>query len=93
MSGVIAETGWPEATIAIFGIIFVLTIVGVFMLQLFSTWRARMSVKREDAYRQLAEESADAQRRTAEQLERATAELTDLRARTQELERMLKEVG
>jgi len=46
----------------------------------------------EAAYRELAEEAVAAQAKTADQLERAVAELTELRARTGELERMFKEV-
>lgn len=75
-------------SLAVFGI------VGVVVIwQIFATWRARMSVAREDAYRQLAADAIDAQRRTAQELERATIELAQLRATTAELERMLKEVG
>ena len=40
-----------------------------------------------------AEESAEAQNRTATGLEKTAAELADLRERTAELERMLKDVG
>lgn len=86
-------TSWPDAAIAIAGILLVLTIAVVVIVQVFATARARMSVQREEAYRTLAEEAADAQRRTADRLEHAAAELTDLRHRTAELERMLKDVG
>jgi hypothetical protein len=86
-------TSWPEAAIAIFGILLVTTIASVAIWQVFGTWRARMSVAREAAYRQLAEEATSVQRRVAEGLERATAELSELRTRTTELERLLKEVG
>jgi hypothetical protein len=50
-------------------------------------------VKRENAYKKLAEESAEAQNRTAAGLEKTAAELADLRQRTAELERLLKDVG
>lgn len=87
------ETSWPDAAIAIFGIVLVTTVLTVVIWQLFGTWRARMSVAREAAYRQLAEEATAVQRRMTETLERAAGELSELRVRTTELERMLKEVG
>ncbi len=88
-----AGTSWPEAAIPIAGIALVAAITIVVTVQLFATWRARMSVAREDGYRQLAEQATQAQDRTAHVLERTTAELTALRERTSELERMLKEVA
>lgn len=75
-------------TLAVFAVVAV-TIIW----QAFGTWRARMSVAREDAYRQLAADATEAQRRIANELERATFELGQLRATTTELERMIKEVG
>lgn len=85
-------TSWPDAAIAIAGIAMLVAIVFVVVSQVFSTWRARMSVAREQAYSELAEQATQAQSRTADQLETATGELSDLRARVAELERMLKEV-
>jgi Tfp pilus assembly protein PilO len=88
-----AETGWTEASIAIAGIVFVTVVVSILIWQIFSTGRTGLSAKRENAYRKLAEESTEAQQRTAATLERAVADLSDLRDRTAELERMLKDVG
>jgi hypothetical protein len=68
-------------------------VVGLIVWQLFATWRARMSVAREDAYRSLAEESTRSQQRVADRLESVATELSDIRQRTAELERLLKEVG
>lgn len=85
-------TSWPDAAIAIAGILMIVTITVVVIIQLFATARARMSVQREAAYRQLVEEAALAQSRTADQLGRATTELIELRQRTAEVERVLKEV-
>jgi len=84
---------WPEAVIASFGIIFATTIVTVAIWQAFGTGRAVVSARGETAYRKLAEQATEAQSRTASALERAVDELSDLRARTTELERLLKEVG
>ena len=87
------STSWPEAAIAIFGILFVTTVITVVVWQIFGTWRARMSVAREAAYRQLAEETTAAQRRMTESVERVAGKLSELRIRTTEVERLLKEVA
>lgn len=87
------ELAWPEAMVAIAGIAFVTIVAAVVLVQVFGTWRARMSVAREEAYRQLAEESAAAQRLAGEGLERTADKLEALERRTAQLERLLKEVG
>ena len=84
---------WPEAAIVIAGILLVIAIAVPLIWQVAAMVRARATVQREEAYRKLAEESVDAQRRTADQLERAVAELTSLGSRTSELERLIKTVG
>jgi hypothetical protein len=89
---VIAETSWPDAAVAIAGISLVIIIAVALIAAVASTIRARMSVQRETAYRQLADDSIAAQNRTSDQLERAIAELGELRTRTGELERLLKTV-
>lgn len=89
---ILAATDWAQSAIAIAGIAFVTIVLSVLIWQIFATGRTGLSAKRENAYRQLAEESAEAQSRVAVGLEKATAELADLRQRTAELERMLKEV-
>ena len=71
----------------------VATIGSVLIWQGMATWRARMSVAREAAYRQLADDAVRAQERTVDRLDRAVAELTELRQRTAEMERLLKDVG
>jgi hypothetical protein len=53
----------------------------------------RMSIAREEAYRNLVEQSTQAQSRTADWLDQAVTELAELRRRIAELERMLKEVA
>ena len=52
-----------------------------------------MAIALDDAYQKLAEKATEAQRQTAQSLDRAHAELTDIRTRLRELERVLKEVG
>ncbi len=89
---IVAATSWPEAAIAIAGILFITTVVSVAIWQVFATGRTGMSSRREQAYRRTAEESAEAQRETADQLTKLTAELTELRKQTDELGRIIKEV-
>jgi hypothetical protein len=88
-----AATDWADAAIAIAGIAFITIVISVLVWQIFATGRTGLSAKRENAYQRLAEESAEAQNRTAAALETTAAELADLRARTSELERLLKDVG
>jgi hypothetical protein len=53
-----AGTSWPDAAIAIAGIALVGTIAVVVIWQALSTWRTRIAVGREEAYRRLAEQTA-----------------------------------
>lgn len=89
-------TSWPEAWIAIIsvagGITMITVIAAVLIWQVASTWRARMSVAREEAYKRLAQESSDAQHRATATLEAISRDLAELRERTAEMERLLKEV-
>lgn len=86
------QTGWPEALIAIVSIAFLFGGIVVVIWQLFATWRARMLVAREEAYRKLAEQATEAQTRTAEAMEKAAAELALIREATNEMQRLLREV-
>jgi hypothetical protein len=88
----IAATEWPDAAVAIAGVFLVIAVAVTMIVSVASTFRARMSVQRETAYRKLAEDSTAAQHRTADQLERAIAELGEIRTRTGELERLIKAV-
>jgi uncharacterized protein YlxW (UPF0749 family) len=89
---ILAATSWPDAAIAIAGIVLVTAVVCMVVWQIFATGRTGMSAKREQAYRRTAEDSAEAQRDTADQLTKLTDEVTRLRQQTDELARMLKEV-
>lgn len=88
-----AATDWGESAIAIAGIGFFTIVISVLIWQIFATGRTGLSAKREDAYQRLAEESTQAQSRTAAALESTASELAELRQRTTELERLLKDVG
>lgn len=89
---VLAQTTWSEIGIPLVFIVLVGVAVIVVVWQIFATARAKSSVAREDAYRALVEESTQAQQRTAAALEDLTGELRTVRARTDELERILKTV-
>ena len=71
-------------------------LLGVILLvvwQGFVTWRARASIARDDAYRKLAEQFSVAQQRTAEEQQKISDDLGDLRARVAAIEKLLREVG
>ena len=51
-------TSWPEAAIAIAGIALVASVAVVVVWQALATWRTRIAVTREEAYRTLAEQTA-----------------------------------
>ena len=90
---ILAATSWPDAMIASFGIVFVTVVVAVALWQAFGTGRTAISTKGEKGYRSLAEEATKSQAKTAAALEGLTTEVSELRARTEELEKLLKEVG
>jgi Tfp pilus assembly protein PilO len=90
---ILAATSWPDAAIAIFGIVFVMVVASVAIWQVFGTGRTAIASKGEGEYRSLAEEATAAQAKTAAALERLTTEVGELRERTEELEKLLKEVG
>ena len=85
--------GWPLAIFLVGFFICIAIVLVAAIWQGFATYRARVSVAREGAYRQLADDAIRAQERTADRLDRAVADLAEIRQRTAELERMLKEVG
>jgi hypothetical protein len=87
------DTSWPDAMIATAGAIGVFGLIAVIVWQVLATGRASIASKREDAYRKLAEEAAEAQGRMAARLTELVSELQELRLRTTELERMLKDVA
>jgi hypothetical protein len=66
-------TSWPEAAIAISGVALVGAVAVVVVWQALATWRTRLTVAREHAYRELAEQTA--------------ADLRALRRRVEEDER------
>lgn len=91
-----SEMTGPEAWVAVMAtlavFVTVTVIVTVVVWQIFATARSRMSVAREEAYRKLAEQSAEAIDRVTAQLDRQAGQVADIQTRTAELERLLKEV-
>ena len=86
---------FPAALAAIVVTMFVMVgiVIAVAIWQGMATWRARMSIAREEAYRKLAENSEATNSRTADLLASMKNDLADLRTRTAEMERLMKEVG
>jgi hypothetical protein len=81
------------AAIAIAFVSVIGIVVAIAIWQGMATWRARMHIAREEAYRKLAENAEATNSRTADLLASIKNDLADLRTRTAELERMMKEVG
>ena len=86
---------FPAALAAIVVTMFVMVgiVIAVAIWQGMATWRARMSIAREEAYRKLAENYEATNSRTADLLASMKNDLADLRTRTAEMERLMKEVG
>lgn len=61
--------------------------------QVASVFRARAAAIQQFEYRQLVHDANDAHRQVTEALDRAMEEIGALRARTESMERLLKEVG
>jgi hypothetical protein len=86
-------TDWPEAMIAVGGIAMITVITAVAIWQVLASWRARMSIAREDAYRKLAEENLSAQTRLVVQQQRIADDVTSINERVAGIEKLLKDVG
>lgn len=53
-----AATSWPEAVLGVAGMALVGGVIFVVVWQALATWRARIAVTREEAYRRLAQQTA-----------------------------------
>jgi hypothetical protein len=51
-----AQQSWPEAAVAIAGIALVGGVIVVIVWQALATWRTRIALAREEAYRKLTEQ-------------------------------------
>lgn len=79
-------------------ILMLITIVAVVVIsQALKTSRARTTgraeIARDEAYRKLAEESIAVQRKMAEDQRKITNDLSEMKARINAIEKMLREVG
>lgn len=83
---------WALAAIVVTMFIMVGVVIAVAIWQGMATWRARMSIARGEAYRKLAEDNQATNNRTADLLASMKNDMADLRTRTAELERMMREV-
>jgi hypothetical protein len=87
-----SETWVAVAGIAMVTVV-VTVLVAVAIVQVGATWRARMSVQREQAYQQVATESVAAAAALTEEVRAAHGRLVDIDERLTKIERMLREVG
>jgi hypothetical protein len=76
--------------LGIFVLITILIVLGV--SQSFATKRAKMSIEREEAYHQLADQATSTMQRTVEGQQKIAAGVEDLRIRVAAIEQMLREV-
>jgi hypothetical protein len=55
-TSIIAASSWPDAAVAISGVVLVTAVALMVIQQSLATWRTRMVVAKEEAYRRLAEQ-------------------------------------
>ncbi|WUH99844.1 hypothetical protein OHR68_41215 [Spirillospora sp. NBC_00431] len=80
--------------ILIGGVLFIVVgaVAIVLIWQVFATWRAKVQLAREDAYRKLAERSITTEMETREDLLRISENLADLQKRMMSIERVMREI-
>lgn len=68
----------------------------VIIYQVFKNWRAKIAtaaeIARDEAYRKLAEEAITVQRKTAEDQQKITRDISEMKERINSIEKMLREV-
>lgn len=80
--------------IAVAGLAIFLTVVLTTLIwQGFALLRAKAGLERETDYRALAEQAAEAQAKTAQELRTARVEMAELRERVFAMDTLLREVG
>lgn len=87
-----SNVDWPQAMIAVGGIAMITIVVVVVIWQFFLSWRAKMSIAREEAYRQLAEAGDESQRAIREQQDSIRGDLASVNQRLANIERILQQV-
>ncbi|MDA1188646.1 MAG: hypothetical protein O2854_03040 [Chloroflexi bacterium] len=83
---------WPLAVMIICTSAAVFAAGAFIIYQAFATWRAKMSIAREEAYKRLAEQSIQAQQRISQEMELVMTELSQVQKQASEMERLLKSV-
>jgi len=79
-----------NSSVFILGILGLVALVAVVTIwQMFATWRARTLLAREDEYRGLSARAVVAQESSSRRLDDIAAEVTQLRARLDAIERIL----
>lgn len=64
----------------------------VLIVQLFSSYKAKASLERDEAYRKLAEQAASAQQKSTDEQQKAAKALEDINQRLAAIEKMLRDV-
>ncbi|TDB78011.1 hypothetical protein E1264_37085 [Actinomadura sp. KC216] len=82
------------AEVLIGGVLFIVVgaVAIVLIWQVFATWRAKVQLAREEAYRKLAERSITTEMETREDLLRISESLADLQKRMTSIERVMREI-
>jgi TolA-binding protein len=87
---------WPEAAVAIAGIILVIVIVSVIAWQIFRTGQVAISSdassKRDASFAQAIADGTAAQNTTAHRLAELSEEIKELKGRVTAMEKLLQEV-
>jgi hypothetical protein len=77
-------------TLGILGLVALVVVVTIW--QMFATWRARAVLAREDEFRGLSARAVAAQESSGRRLDEIAADVTQLRARLDSIERILSVV-
>ena len=87
---------WQDATVAVFGILLVISLGSVLIWQIFKTGQVAISSeaskKKEAEYNQAIADATAAQQVTAARLAELTEDIKDLQARFTAIEQLLKQV-
>lgn len=82
----------PGTFFAMMIFILLTIIIVVILIQVFSTYRAKANIMREEAYRKLAEQGTAAEQKSAEAQQITSEALEDMRVRLASIEKMLRDV-
>jgi hypothetical protein len=77
---------------ALMMIVLLTIIIIVTLVQVFSTFRAKSNLMREEAYRKLSEQATTAEQKAVDEQKKISESLEDIRVRLAAIEKMLREV-